>query len=225
MVLNIFITICYIVIFAFPLARSRKYDIEEESMRLYGEDSTSVLHRFRRTAEYLKILSDRNQAMNAHLEEIGVQTMQYIENKLARKVADSVGYTKENMTPTPTTPALGFRHKARRDDDSEETTEDPIQKLDSYHHLHRVISTKDRNHFRDIGFEMAGQMVDLIIKGMGPVAPRNAHEAANPRDPKTPSSIHDHEVHSTLGLSETVPTETTTAAVDAFRFKNKRIKF
>ncbi|XP_026747534.1 uncharacterized protein LOC113508653 [Trichoplusia ni] len=98
--------ICVFFTFVTEIAgNSRKYDVENEAMKLYSEDFKSVLRRFRRTPDYLKILSDKMDDMMIYYEEMSLQVLHYYHTKMVQRIADLVGVARTNAEePTgPTT--------------------------------------------------------------------------------------------------------------------------
>ncbi|XP_050360328.1 uncharacterized protein LOC126780104 isoform X4 [Nymphalis io] len=69
----------------------RKYDVNEEAHKLYGEDLDSVLQRFRRTPEYLKILNYKLEDLTKSMERIFAETFYHYNTELETEVRRMFG--------------------------------------------------------------------------------------------------------------------------------------
>ncbi|XP_049696218.2 uncharacterized protein LOC110378964 isoform X1 [Helicoverpa armigera] len=178
----------------------RKYDVESEAMKLYGEDFKSVLRRFRRTPDYLKILTDKMDDLKVYVREMSAQVLNYIHSKMVQRVNDLVGVTRPFEDATSPAPGANmYYHSYNRRQDAEGEAgegevpppgeepdqlepEDPVEggeedvqhmkdvkTLDNYKAFNALLTTQERNSFRDVGYEFAGQLIHAIITNMGPV--------------------------------------------------------
>ncbi|XP_028167035.1 uncharacterized protein LOC114357552 [Ostrinia furnacalis] len=157
-------------------------------MKLYGEDLKSVLQRFRRTPDYLKILNDKKEELKAYLEEVGLQTLYHYNNKMTEKienmyrpkedqettVSDGLRSVRSPFINLPVDSHFGsnhiqdyIHHLHNPGRQGEEDNRSPVEKLDSYHLLTSSLTLQERNMFRDLGFEFAGKIIHSIIKSMG----------------------------------------------------------
>ncbi|KAJ0184163.1 hypothetical protein K1T71_000586 [Dendrolimus kikuchii] len=158
-----------------------KYDLETESQKLYGEDFRSILKRFRKTPDYLKILSEKVKELDTHQVMLSTAfTYHFVHMKMARKIKEMFGIV-EQSTPyeaTTTSPAArmsnyfgkksGFRRDFRQGPDKKSDEVNPIEVLDQYSAFSSPLNAAEINAFKDLGFEYAGHVIHGIIKHMGP---------------------------------------------------------
>ncbi|CAH0763431.1 unnamed protein product [Diatraea saccharalis] len=132
-------------------SNGRKYDVDEECKKIYGENLGNVLKRFRRTPDYMKILNIKRQEILENFQDITTQVLIYETNQMKQKI-----YKMYNLSApigrsfSPETGHFGdhhlrsfsrYRHKNqhKREGEDEETTpsvdgNDNNEKLDAEEH-------------------------------------------------------------------------------------------
>ncbi|XP_073966290.1 uncharacterized protein isoform X2 [Choristoneura fumiferana] len=160
-------------IFAFlSVVENKKYDVEVEAQKLYGQNLALVLARFRKTADYLKILTDKAKDLNTELLEVAGQIWNYYVVKMRDEIKESVGLNTVSTTDEPTSPG-SFRSMkkkvARRQDVTEINAEQQkkVDRIDNYQKLSNFLTLKERNEYKDLGFKYIGDAIHLIIEKMG----------------------------------------------------------
>ncbi|XP_050556552.1 uncharacterized protein LOC118281127 isoform X2 [Spodoptera frugiperda] len=223
MVLFSFITPCF-------MSNGRKYDVETEAFKLYGEDFRTVLRRFRKTPDYLKILTDKLHDLETYLAEMSLQVLHYYHGKMAQRVNDIIGVSRFEDGGTSPTPMLYYHaYGSRRQQDDpnqEEYSRVGIKVLDGYRMFSHPLSVQERNSFKDLGFEFAGNIIHAIISNMGPVdsPPRSTRQPFGGDLDKAVPTIadqpHTHEVTTdgSSNIARGFVDETTT---ESFRFRVK----
>ncbi|XP_030035093.1 uncharacterized protein LOC115451041 isoform X1 [Manduca sexta] len=220
----------------------RKYDLEAEAVKLYGEDFDTVLKRFRKTPDYLMILNDKvtsfcplthMKELNENQKDMGMQTLYYYIEKLNSKVEEMLGLDKEReMSTTSSKPQSFFRdHFARRQQESPDS-QNGVQKLDSYPALSAALSVAERNSYMDLGFQYAGHIIHTIIKSMGPddESPVKSTRLPYGGDHRhdftittTTEHVHVHEVTpSVTDVASTVAPDPSPAQGFKYRYKAQR---
>ncbi|XP_075990003.1 uncharacterized protein LOC142985608 isoform X2 [Anticarsia gemmatalis] len=147
--------------------RSRRYDIESEAIRLYGEDIQDVVRRFRKTREYVKILEDKNAKLLLLFDEVVMQALSNVDVELDQRVQQIIGLNKVETTPETSSKKLikAKAFKSRRF--FKNFTITPEQILDNYARFEST--AEERNQCINVGYKMAEKMVQLVVQGMGPI--------------------------------------------------------
>ncbi|KAL4711056.1 hypothetical protein ACJJTC_015232 [Scirpophaga incertulas] len=160
----------------FQEAALRKYNMEEESKKLYGEDFKSVLRRFRKTSEYLSILKYKVETMKENYEDIFLNALEYFNTKIEEELKQKIYGTEDHPTPVFRKPLIG-RHgpyqtikigrksKKKLRDGDELNTISPTYRLDRYGKSH--FSVEERNTFRDIAFKNVANAIETLVKNLG----------------------------------------------------------
>ncbi|XP_052748304.1 uncharacterized protein LOC128200107 [Galleria mellonella] len=143
----------------------RKYDIETEAVKLYGETFRIILTRFRRSPDYLKILNDKTNELREHYNHVTSHILYHYIEQMKKKLEDKYekGKVKENNDMA----ADKSKLLCEGANEHEEVTYSPIERLDRYHKLHSSLSVQERNSHMDLGFQYAGHIIHAIIKNLG----------------------------------------------------------
>ncbi|KAI8431573.1 hypothetical protein MSG28_016063 [Choristoneura fumiferana] len=86
------------------LVESKKYDVELEAYQLYGDNLAGVLAKFRKSADYIKILYKKAKDLRHELADVRVQILAYYEKKLKRQLQEMFGLNTVKTTKNPTSP-------------------------------------------------------------------------------------------------------------------------
>ncbi|XP_075989877.1 uncharacterized protein LOC142985535 [Anticarsia gemmatalis] len=228
-----FLKIYLTVIFVFSLTSARRYDVEAESVRLYGEDFYSVLQRFRRTWDYLAILEARlAELLLTFADKYKYITFEARNKKLKERVDESCGM-KDLLEALKTTTVsalrddMKFKHRRNLREDTTQstttTTMSPIEILESYPHYSNELSAKERNTMKDLALDQASQALQLVIKSMGPLDSSSPKSTRQPYgglgEPEKEKPVdHVMQVYQTKGIVEMVSTAND-ATSDPLRYK------
>ncbi|XP_022830811.1 uncharacterized protein LOC111359467 [Spodoptera litura] len=155
----------FLVLFAFIspclMANGRKYDVETEAFKLYGEDFKTVLRRFRKTPDYLKILNDKMRDLRTYVSEMSLQVLHYFHTKMAQRVNDIIGVSRVDDGASSSSSPMLYYHaygnrRQQNDMNQDEYSRIGIKVLDAYKIFGHPLTVQERNSFKDLGFEFAG---------------------------------------------------------------------
>ncbi|XP_013163381.1 PREDICTED: uncharacterized protein LOC106114650 [Papilio xuthus] len=155
-----------------------------EAIKLFGEPLSSVILRLRRTPEYLAILNDQLENLKMERDEFADHLLETLRKELIAKI-EKMYHVNESGTLHPEilrkannlrTGRLpnGFKSKQRflRQGDPEEEFDKylihAVEVLDNHPILNSVLSVAERNDFKDMGFELAGQYIHSLIDSLKP---------------------------------------------------------
>ncbi|KPJ19531.1 hypothetical protein RR48_01508 [Papilio machaon] len=166
------------------LTSSKRYDVEMEAIKLFGEPLSSVILRLRRTPEYLAILNDQLENIKMEREEFADHLLETYRKDLIAKI-EKMYHVNESGTLHPEIlrkanslrngrRPSGPKSKSRflRQGDDEEDFDkylvQAVEALDNHPILNSVLSVAERNDFKDMGFELAGQYIHSLIDSLKP---------------------------------------------------------
>ncbi|XP_047543075.1 uncharacterized protein LOC125075377 [Vanessa atalanta] len=177
----------------------------EESHKLYGEDLNSVLQRFRRTPEYLKILNNKLSDLTNSMYRVYTETMFHYMKALEMDVVKIYG---GNTTKLRSLDSLD-NIKKRKKNVLKSGTQSAVDDLDNYLKKLSVLSIEEVNHIRDLAYEYFGRSIHAFMENFAvddslPISTQLPGGGDQP-DKLTPK--HNHEV---TKLTETPEVEPTT---------------
>ncbi|VVC99901.1 unnamed protein product [Leptidea sinapis] len=183
------------------VSEPRRYDLEEESKKMYGHDVRSVLDKFRRTPDYVTILHQEIAALYDHMLINEIQNRYYFNNKLKEKVftvvtgnlteAPSAGAKLRTEGVTYTSLVGPHRQPVVRQHTHNMSA---VERLQTYGKLSSLLTPEKRNHMMDLGFEYAGYAIHGLIKSMEPSG--KSLSTLNPFvGDNAKTSFHDHNHH------------------------------
>ncbi|CAH2064945.1 unnamed protein product, partial [Iphiclides podalirius] len=154
----------------------RRYDVEHESYKLFGEGVHSVLARFRRSPEYLEILKTHMEDIKREKNEIThhIMTFTFAELESRLEAIFGVNSTKRSGYEKASSWETGQRpgHPSYRRDDEPSTNttdmEEKVYALDNYSMMDGPLTVDEKNRFKDFGFEVAGEVIHKLISHLDP---------------------------------------------------------
>ncbi|KAJ8706672.1 hypothetical protein PYW07_012750 [Mythimna separata] len=159
---------------SFSAQNARKYNVEEEAIKLYKQDFHTVLKRFRRTPAYQKILEDKLKDLTNEIGDRCLQVLHFYHGKMEKRVEDTLPAKSNGMNEKPPedkdkSSRMGLAKESPPPHISEDDW-NKIQSLDNYDMFHLRLTVAERNTLKEMGFSFAGQVIHSIInsvKGKG----------------------------------------------------------
>ncbi|XP_050360326.1 uncharacterized protein LOC126780104 isoform X2 [Nymphalis io] len=180
----------------------RKYDVNEEAHKLYGEDLDSVLQRFRRTPEYLKILNYKLEDLTKSMERIFAETFYHYNTELETEVRRMFGgnATQLRSFHHPFEKIINRKRKILKSG----TTKSRVDELDTYLKQFSVLSIEESNRVREIGRCLHAFMENFATEDRLPIStqlPDGGDQSLKI------TTEHNHQVTKTRETTETETTE------------------
>ncbi|CAH0731206.1 unnamed protein product, partial [Brenthis ino] len=175
----------------------RKYDLEQEAHKLYDESFSAVVHRFRKTPEYLAILQDEFIKMKNGFLMVQEMIMTSYKDQLEKAVLKEL---KMNFSRNFRVAAADYNNNLKPK--KKKPHESHIAGLDYYPLLHSVLSVAERNRMRDIGYEYSGKMIHELMQRW---LPDDSDKVSN----KLPGGGHQPEKTTTEHMHKVTTTTTT----------------
>ncbi|XP_045509099.1 uncharacterized protein LOC123704706 [Colias croceus] len=154
-------------------SRSRKYDVDSEARKIYGQDLKSVLLRFRKTPDYIQILNEELSILHEKLKVAMLQYSFYYAKKLKERVEQVVCDNSTNgVLRTQSTSGdyytkyIGIHRKPIVRQHTHNMS--GVERLEQYVRLNPTLSLNMRNRMVDLGFEYSGHVIHGIIKSISP---------------------------------------------------------
>ncbi|KAF9406584.1 hypothetical protein HW555_013088 [Spodoptera exigua] len=169
--------------------------------------------------------------LKTYVSEMSLQVLHYYHGKMAQRVNDIIGVPRNstnNGTTTRATMLFYHAYGKRRQEyaSQEEFDKVGVKVLDSYKMFMHPLSVQERNSFKDLGFEFAGNLIHTIIDNMRPVDKgpgtrpmftRQLSEGDSYKTPSTTEHPHIHAVTNERGPEVKANSKETTA--ESFRFR------
>ncbi|KAI5640951.1 hypothetical protein NE865_06827 [Phthorimaea operculella] len=164
-----FVQILCIFCFIIPESyQNRKYDVGAECLKLYKENFETVLARFHRSPEYVKILEDKRREFDIFVLDVKTHVSFFYFDQLEKKIAELAGLDrKEDQEDHGDPVESGRRNKVLRRQDTNYVNKSMVERLDSYSKLSSTMTVAQRNAMKDLGFQYAGHVIHALIKNMG----------------------------------------------------------
>ncbi|XP_026325321.1 uncharacterized protein LOC113234236 [Hyposmocoma kahamanoa] len=202
------------ILCAITTSRSnRKYDVELEALKLYKEDIRTVLHKFRRSADYLKIIDASLQRYLLHTENLAMSTLFYFTKKLEEKVAELMGCDKRATAYDIATDRTSTKYLARRlgplrqdnevQDNKHVSNVNQVELLDRYKKLTSKLTVPQKNAMKNLGFMFAGDVIHKIIQNLREADEDQLESTKGPSDYGYTVHVQRHEVTANEGESTT----------------------
>ncbi|CAK1554305.1 unnamed protein product [Leptosia nina] len=152
-------------------SRGRKYDVEFEARKIYGQDLAAVLERFRRTPDYIQILTDELEKVWQNLRVVMAQNLFYYSNKLKARVNEVISENTTNArlrmrttTGEYYTKYIGFFRKPMVRQHTHNMS--GAERLELYFKLDPALPLQVRNRMVDLSFEHCGYVIHATIKSL-----------------------------------------------------------
>ncbi|OWR48830.1 hypothetical protein KGM_213870 [Danaus plexippus plexippus] len=161
-------TIFFILLVVLDISYCRRYNIEQESQFIYKSDLRSIIERFRRTPEYLKILEDEMVLLNNNRRRITESISHYYHKKLSQRIIEMFGGNGSASLRS------NSQHRFRnRDKFVRKRMKGKNLSLDEYKKFHMYLNLDQRNRMKTLGFEYAGLVIHGLVSHLLPdsVAP------------------------------------------------------
>ncbi|CAF4912920.1 unnamed protein product [Pieris macdunnoughi] len=188
--------------------KSRKYDVELEARKLYGQDLKSVLERFRRTPEYIEILNDEKEKLQMVVDMNFDSNKLYYSTILEQKVKEII--TENSTNPSnlrhKTTPGVSYTKYIgpHRKPIVRQHTHNMsgVERLEQYWRLYPDLSLDMRNRMADLGFEYCGYAIHGLITSVLPSENSMSTMQALDSGSKYQSTHYSHKITPTNGDTE-----------------------
>ncbi|XP_045489153.1 uncharacterized protein LOC111001781 isoform X2 [Pieris rapae] len=188
--------------------KSRKYDVEFEARKLYGQDLKSVLERFRRTPEYIQILNDEKEKLQNKVDlNLNLHMLHYLlilEEKVKEIITENS--TNPSSLRHKTTPGVYYtqyigphRKPVVRQHTHNMTG---VERLEQYSRLYPNLPLEMRNRMMDLGFEYFGYVIHALITSMMPFENSMSTMQALDSGSKYQSTHFSHTITPTKGDTE-----------------------
>ncbi|KAJ8704815.1 hypothetical protein PYW08_012135 [Mythimna loreyi] len=151
---------------SFSAQNVRKYNMEEESYKLYKQDFRSVLKRFRRTTDYMKILQDKLEDLKTLAHEMSLQVLHYFHSRMEKRVIEVLPAQAGGEIKINDDKDKNINLRSNRNTPPPHISEDDwkkINELDNYNFFYSELTIAERNTLKDMGFSFAGQVIHAII--------------------------------------------------------------
>ncbi|XP_061718891.1 uncharacterized protein LOC133526342 isoform X2 [Cydia pomonella] len=160
---------------------NKRYDIEEESKNEFGLDFQSVLRQFRRSDDYVKILKMRTNEFNVFFADVIYHSLDWHYHKMKAEIEATYGLNQTTSPPVTMTTTtrqsqakakarmLQSKLNARRQAGAKEfeRSMQNIKHIDEHPKLSSHLSVAERNHFKQLAFEYAGETIHSAIRAFG----------------------------------------------------------
>ncbi|KAJ2954102.1 hypothetical protein O0L34_g2322 [Tuta absoluta] len=162
-----------IFIFIIPQSyQNRKYDVEAECLKLYKENFDTVLARFRRSPDYVKVLEAKSLDFDSYVDDVKTHIAFFYYDGLEKKISELAGTERKLDKAADDVavedPSNRRQEKVfRRGQDDQVANKSMLERLDSYHKLSSTMTVSQRNAMKDLGFQFAGHVIHALIKNMG----------------------------------------------------------
>ncbi|XP_013136482.1 PREDICTED: uncharacterized protein LOC106101681 [Papilio polytes] len=183
-----------------------------EAIKLFGEPLSSVILRLRRTPEYLAILNDQMDNLKMERDEFADHLLETFRKDLISKI-EKMYHVNNSGTLHPEIlrkantlrsgrPSGFKRLRFLRQNEAEENfdkyLESVVAALDNHPILHSPLSVAERNDFKDMGFELAGEYIHSLIDSLKPsdLPLPSTMQPWGDNDSINLTSLHDHAVTS-----------------------------
>ncbi|CAH4033040.1 unnamed protein product [Pieris brassicae] len=188
--------------------KSRKYDLEFEARKLYGQDLKSVLERFRRTPEYIEILNEEKEKIQKIVEmNFDSNSIYYLSN-LEQKVKEIISENTTNPSSLrhKTTPGVYYTkyigHHRKPVVRQHTHNMSRVERLEQYWRLYPYLPLDMRNRMADLGFEYCGYAIHGLITSMLPFENSMSTMQALDSGSKYQSTHFSHKITPTNGETE-----------------------
>ncbi|XP_063387000.1 uncharacterized protein LOC134672972 isoform X3 [Cydia fagiglandana] len=177
---------------------NKKYDIEEESKNAYGMDLQNVLRQFRRSDDYVKILKMRTNEFNVFFGDVVYHSLDYHQGKMEEEIKTSFGL-KKSPSDVPTTTfkteakarILKSKLSGRRQAGAKAIEQSllKVKHIDEYPQLGSQLTAEERNYYKSLAFEYAGETIHTTIRAFG-AEPVDVHGSTQMNAEGTTSTQH-----------------------------------